>query len=383
MPQELTRALPKPCPDCAGAWTSTRKGSPEYKTQNLKLNNTHDRGQSPVLAECAGYAPGGQHAQGLSPLLQRTRPAGAPAGPPGLQGPEGPRAASMGPPTLALPGPRPVQGALQAGPMPAGARQAQPQPLRPAPGSAMQGRAPGGSSQAPAQLGGVSQPAPALQPPPARQHAQGISPVLRQGPLQPQGGSVNPTGGPRGSPSVRGGRSASLTSNAGQGSIPGLGLQASAVAGPYAPSTSSHLANTMGAVGSPGPTRNPNPALLQGQHAQGISPMLPKLQRAAAAAAGGAGGRGSGHYGQGSGPGAYAGAGSAAPHEQTRSHGAAQDQGWPGHQQGAGQGHGSAAAHAHALGQPQPPAGTGALGGYAGVQGAQGARAWGSADQAR
>ena len=296
----------------------------------------------------------------------------------------------MGPPTLAPPGPRPVQGALQAGPMlagaAAGARPTQPQQLRPMHGSAMQGRAAGGGSRAPAQPGGVSQPAPALQPqrPPVGQHAQGISPVLRQGPLRPQGGFANPAGGPRGSPSGRGGRSASLTGNAGQGSVPGLGLQDGAAAGSYAPSTSSHVAHTMRAVGSPGPILNPNPAPLQGQHAHGISPMLPKLQRAAAAAAGGAGGRGSGRYGQGSGSGASAGAGGAAANDgQMHGRGAAQAQGWPGHQQGAGQEYGAAAVPAHALSQPLPHAGAGALGGYTGVQGAQGARASGSANQAR
>ena len=338
----------------------------------------------------AGYAPGGQHAQGISPLLQRARPAGAPVGPPGLQGPEGPHGAAVGPPTLAPPGTRPVQGALQGGPMPAGAaagaRQAQAQPLRSMHGSTMQGRAPGGGSRAPAQLGGVSQPAPALQllQPPPGQHAQGISPVLRHGPLQAQGGgSANPAGGPRGSPSGRGGRSASLMGSAGQGFVPGSGLQAGAAAAQWAPTISSQPPSTMGPIGSPGPTRNPNPTPLQGQHAQGISPMLPKLQRAAGAAAGRAGGRGSGRYGQGSGPGAGAGAGGAAADEQTHGRGAAQAQGWPGHQQGAGQAYGSAAAPAHALGQAQPSAGAGALGGYAGVLGDQEAWALGSANQAR
>ena len=292
----------------------------------------------------------------------------------------------MGPLTLAPPGARPVQGALQGGPMPAGtaagARQAQPQPLRPMHGSVMQVRAAGGGGQEPRQPAGTRQPA--LQAPPAGQHAQGILPVLRQGPLQPQGGSANPAGGPGDSQSRRGGRSASLMGSAGQGFVPGSGLQAGAAAGHWAPSNNAHLPTTMGVVGSPGPARNPNPAPLQGQHAQGISPMLPKLHCAAAAAPGGAGARGSGRYGQGSGPGAGGhSAGGAAADEQMHNRGATQGQGWPGHQQGAGQAHGSAAAPAHALSQPQPPASAGALGGYAGVQSAQDAWVAGSANQAR
>ena len=355
---------------------------------NLKLEikpytSAHDLGQSPP--GCAGYARGGQHAQGISPLLQRARPAGAPAGPPGLQHTEGPRGAAVGPPTLAPPGPRPVQGPLPGGAMPAGvaagARQAQQQPLRPVHGSAMQGRAPGGSGQEPRQLGGMRQPA--LQPPPAGQHAHGLSPVPRQGPLQPQGGSAIPAGGHRGSPSGRGGRSASLMGNAGQGSVPGLGLPVGAAVGQWAPGISSHPPNTMGASASPGLAHNPNPALLQGQHTLGISPMLPKLQRAAAAAAGGAGRRDIGRYGPGSNLSAGAGACGAAAEEQMRGRGAAQEQGWPGHHQGAGHAHGSAAVPAHALGQSQPPAGAGALGVYAGVQGGQDAWASGSTHQAR